>query len=98
MTSDENIRNSSIFEVGTDTCIEACRFVFRYPCPEYILSSFHIDAEYRVDTFADNMVILAGIEYNAVKEHYRIYLFKRTVLPLIYFGKYLIRKLENHPL
>ena len=83
VTSDENIRNSSIFEVGTDTCIEACRFVFRYPCPEYILSSFHIDAEYRVDTFADDTIILAGIEYNAVKEHYRIYLFKDIVNQIV---------------
>lgn len=84
MTSDENIQNSSIFEVGADTCPEACRFVFRYPCTECILSSFHIDAKYKKDTFADDTIILAGIEYNAVKEHYRIYLFKRTVLPLIY--------------
>ena len=44
------------------------------------------------------LTMSAGIEYNAVKEHYRIYLFKRTVLPLIYFGKYLIRYLGNHPL
>ena len=35
--------------------------LFRYPCPEYILSSFHIDAEYRVHTFADDTIILAEL-------------------------------------
>ena len=83
MTGDENVRNTAIFQIRAYACIEARRLVLGYPCAEYFFLTLHVDAEHRINTFAYNPAVLAGVEDNAVEEHHRVYLLKRSVLPLV---------------
>ena len=59
VAGNENILHAAVFEVCTDTRIEACGLVIGYPSAENFLLSFHVYAEHGIHAFRDNFVILA---------------------------------------
>ena len=83
VAGNENILNAAALEVGTNTCIEARRLVFRYPGAEDLLMTLHVYTQHRVHAFRDDSIILARIEYDPIEENDRINCLQRTVLPLV---------------
>ena len=98
MTSYENVHNTAAFQVWTYACIKACRFIFRHPCSKNFFVSGHCYPQHRIHAFLYYPVVFPSIEYHSVKENYGINFLKRTILPLIYFGKYFVSYSRNKSL
>ena len=98
MTSDENVRNTAIFQIRAYACVEARRLVLGYPCAEYFFLTLHVDAEYGVNAFAHDPAVLSGVEDYSVEEDNRIDLLERSVLPLVDLWQYLICDFRDHSL
>ena len=87
VTSDENVRDTAVFQVWAYTCVKACWLIFWDSCSKNLLLTLHVDTEYRVHTFADDFIVFSGVENYPVEENYGVNFVERTVLPFIYLRK-----------
>ena len=98
MTGNKYIRNAPTFQICTNTCVKACRFIFCNPNPQDFFLPFQINPQYTVYALLNYPVVFSGIEYNPVEENDWINAFQRPVLPFIYVRKHFICNLRNHTL
>ena len=69
-TGDQDILNSSVFEVIADTEPETGAFVFPDPDTQDFLLASHINSHYAIGCFINNPVVLAHFEVDSVKMYF----------------------------